>query len=199
MLVGCSKLGHRGKPGPDASSSAPAATATGKATDATIAASGSAAAAPASPAYTPTASDAAAHAPVVEAGTVAADPLEDAKRTLASIEAIVARSATRDPAHPGDSDVKARCEALEASKPKLAADSDPDTKAYLEKLGRTCSLDVPLLTAADALDQLRFATSQASRRLVCNLAEQDLGKATAHKPDDKRVRALDARYRSACR
>jgi len=216
-VAGCAKLRRHDKGGPDASAGTGAAAAAAAA--ATAGAGGAAATGATTAVATATAASAtipAAIAPTTgvgpgSGGTAAAAPnatdpaaaeraaLEQAKNSLAEIEGMVARNAVKDPAHPGDGDVKARCESVEAMKPKLATHDDAETKAFLEQLKKTCSLDVPLLTATDALDQLRFSPSQASRRLMCNLAEQDLAKARSQKPSDKRVRALDGRFKSTCR
>jgi len=200
--VGCAKLRRHGKGGPDASAGAAASAA---ANAAATAGAGGATGPGAAPVVTAVATAASAAIPT----TIAPAPspanaaehaaFEQAKRSLADIEGMVARNAVKDPAHPGEDDVRARCEAIEATTPKLAGRDDAETKAFLEQLKKTCSLDVPLLTATEALDQLRFASSQASRRLVCNLAEKDLAKARAYKPNDKRVRALDGRFKSACK
>ena len=72
-------------------------------------------------------------------------------------------------------------------------------KKLVAETKRLCSLEVPLLNANHALRQASLSPSQASRRLMCGLAQKDLDKARSAKTSDRRVRELDVRFGTACR
>jgi len=123
---------------------------------------------------------------------------ETVKRSLADVQALVAKQTAKDAARSGEPDAKTKCESIDEARPRLASVASAEVKQVLETAQRVCGFDVPLLTAADALDQLRFPASQASRRLMCNIAEQEIAKARKVKASDRRVHTLDDRYRRTC-
>ena len=176
--LGCAKLGKKGAP--DASAEAGAT------------------------AHTTTA--ATATAPPSSTVIAPPDPLgadratfDAAKKTLAEVQALVAKNVVKDPAKSDDSDAKTKCESLDAMLPKLEPHAtDGDVQGFLESTKKVCGFDVPLLTATDALDSLRNHPSQASRRLMCNIAQKEIGKARATKPSNGRVHAADERWRRTC-
>lgn len=136
-------------------------------------------------------------APAASAASRAAT--ERAKQLLGDIQWMVARGVTVNPEKPGDGDAVSKCEAIEASRTNRAASADPEHAKTLEQATELCSFDVPLLTAKDALEQLRRSTRPSSRQLGCDVAVREIDKARKFRPDDTRVRDLNARRKAACK
>jgi hypothetical protein len=121
-------------------------------------------------------------------------------RVLATIEDLkwmVEHHASVNPAKAGEGDISTKCDAVQSELARPI--EDPDTRALLDGAAALCAFDVPLLQASEALDHLRFGTSQASHALMCNVARVELDKARAVKPRDGKLRALDARRATACK
>lgn len=172
----CSKAG---RPAPDASAASSAPTTL----SATPSSSSSAAAA------------ASASASAASASARAA-AVERAKELVADIRWMIAKGVTVNPAKAGEGDVATKCDGLESM--RSSAGGDPDLLAVLDDGAALCAFDVPLLTASESLDHLRGTPSQASRLLMCSVAEREIAKARAVRPGDPRVRNADARRASTC-
>lgn len=126
--------------------------------------------------------------------------IETAKAQASAIEWCATHNVLKDPKRPDDPDAVAQCAALDGERPRLdaIASRPPELARMLDDAKRYCSLDVPLISAAEGLRQSQLSPSQASRRMTCGFAQKDIAKAKAYKPDDRRVRDLDARIKRAC-
>lgn len=124
--------------------------------------------------------------------------LERAKTDLADVQWMVAHNVTQNPAKP-DGEVASKCEANEVAEAKLTSATPAELRATLDQVKALCAFDVPLVTASEALDQLRNVQSQASRRLSCNVAKTELDKARLAKPRDVKLLRLDVRRESLCK
>jgi len=146
-------------------------------------------------------------APSPAAPAASVDPLsaperaayEGAKASLASLQTAVARGTLSDPKHPDDADARMRCDGFASSRPTLAPRPEEAVQKVVADLDRLCSLEVPLIGAGEALARLNLSPSQASRRLMCGVASQDLERARAARATDPRVRDLDTRWKRTCR
>lgn len=194
------KLLKRGKGGPDASAPAqipnaggtavtPGATAT---PSGALAATATASAAPTVVASTPP------PPPTDPNAMPAADraALDKAKQQLTEVQALL--NHPKDQAKPAESDLKSRCEEIETTRTQIEKRTDPDVKPFVDASKQTCSFDVPLFSANNALDQMRFSASQASKLLVCKVAERDIAKARSLKPNHFKVRSAETRFHSVC-
>jgi hypothetical protein len=140
-------------------------------------------------------------APTVDPQAAADKAAIDLARTqIEGIQFCASHNVLKDPSKPDDTDAVAKCAALDAERTQLdaIAKKPPELAKMLEDSKRLCSLDVPLISAADGLRQSQLSPSQASRRMTCGFAQKDIAKAKAYKPDDKRVRDLDTRIKRAC-
>ncbi|MBX3209842.1 MAG: hypothetical protein KF764_32720 [Labilithrix sp.] len=106
-------------------------------------------------------------------------------------------SVNRDKA--GEGDVTTKCDALDAMRAGAGGDPDADLAAILDEGTSLCAFDVPLLTASEALDHLRGNPTQASRLLMCNVAQREIAKARAVRAGDPRVRSAEGRRATACK
>ena len=132
--------------------------------------------------------------PTIAANTLA---LARAKTDLADVQWVVAHNVTLNPAKP-DGEVASKCDANEAAEAKFTDASPAELRAVLDQTKALCAFDVPLVTASEALDQLRNGQSQASRRLSCNVAKTEIDKARLVKPRDLKMLRLDVRRDSLC-
>ena len=155
--------------------------------------------------------------PVVPPAPAPADPFGPAEHALVlqaneavrDLDALVKRGVLSDPEKPDAGDITTRCASIEGARPRLEALSseataldagaDSELRKLVAECKRLCLLEVPLLNANHALKQASLSPSQASRRLMCNLAQKDLEKARSTRASDRRIRELDARIRAACR
>jgi hypothetical protein len=136
--------------------------------------------------------DAARH----DAGVDAAAALGRARGLLEDIRWMCAHRASVNPAKAGEGDVSSKCDAVERMRSTEIA---PEATHVLDEAAALCAFDVPLLTASEALDHLKFGTSQASKALMCGVARREIDKARAVKARDARIFALDARRANACK
>jgi hypothetical protein len=120
---------------------------------------------------------------------------ERLRQTLADLKWMIGHKTT-SPARAGEGDAVSKCDAVAASH---AGEADPEAQTLLDEATALCAFDVPLVTANEALDQLRFTPSQASRLLGCNVAQRETDRARAVHPRDARVRQADARRASLCK
>jgi hypothetical protein len=134
-------------------------------------------------------------APPADAGHASDAGRERARQVLADLKWMIAHKTT-SPANAGEGDAVSKCDAVAASH---AGEADPEVQALLDEAAALCAFDVPLVTANEALDQLRFTPSQASRLLGCNVAQRETDRARAVHPRDARVRQADARRASLCK
>lgn len=167
------------------------------AASASAAAAASAAALAASQAAAASASAAAAAAASAQAAANAA-AIEKAKNLVADLKWMIAHNVTQNPAKAGEGDASTKCNAVETSQKALTPATDPELKKHIEEAVALCAFDIPLTTAIEALDHLRFTPSQASRRLMCDVALKELEKARAVKPKDTKLRGVDARRKETC-
>lgn len=123
--------------------------------------------------------------------------LEKAKQQLTEIQGLLNHG--KDQPKPAESDLKSRCEEVETVRTTVEKRTEPDVKPFIDASKQTCSFDVPLFSANTALDQMRFSASQASKLLVCKVAERDLAKARTLKPNHVKVRNTEIRFNSVCR
>jgi hypothetical protein len=124
---------------------------------------------------------------------------EKMKAGLADLDAMMKRGVLTKPEHPDEGDAHMKCTALDSSRSRVETLADPEAKKMMTDFQRLCSYEVPLLNADHALKQLAVSGSQASHRLMCGMASQDLEKARAVKPHDRRVRELDGRLGRLCK
>lgn len=94
---------------------------------------------------------------------------------------------------PGEGDLSSKCDAA------LALRAQPELASVLDEAAALCAFDLPLLTASEAIDQLNHAPSQASRRLQCDVARREVARAREARPDDIRVRKVEAQRIEVCR
>ena len=145
----------------------------------------------------------------VPSSTVAAKPdagavneradIERATQLFEEIEELANKNTLKDPQKPDDPDAQARCASFETLRPKLEKRPEPEVKTMLDSEKRVCGFDVPLLVAEEAIRQLGFSGSQASKQLSCNVASKEIEKARAIKADDMKLRNVDGRYHSICK
>jgi hypothetical protein len=124
--------------------------------------------------------------------------LARAKKTLATIESLVARGSLSDPARPGE-DASLACASFAEQRPDLEKIADPEVATVVATTSRLCAFDVPLLAASDSLDQLARPRSQSSTLLFCKSAQREIAQARSVDPKDARVRALERRWAGRCR
>ena len=124
---------------------------------------------------------------------------EQTKAQLRELDAMVKQGVVTNPAKPDEGDATMRCGDVESNRPRLEALDDPEAKQLVGESKRLCSLEVPVLSADKTLKQVTISPSQASRQLMCKYASKDIDKARKEKPNDRRVRDLDARFTKACR
>ena len=124
---------------------------------------------------------------------------EETKAGVRDLDAMVKRGALTNPDKPDDGDANMKCGNLESSRAALEALPDPEAKVLVADERRLCLLEVPLINADKTLKQVTISPSQASRQLMCKYASKDIDKARKEKPNDRRVRDLDARFARACR
>jgi hypothetical protein len=190
QLAACSKFKNKSKAAAAASASA-AAAASLSAERAQAAAVAAAAAASAS------AAAAAASASAAAAAAANAAAIERAKQLVADLKWMSAHNVTQNPAKAGEGDASTKCGTAASSRKGLGPTSDPELKKLVDEAMSLCAFEIPIATAAEALDQLRFSPSQASRRLMCDVAARELDRARAVKTN-ARLRSVDARRREAC-
>lgn len=123
--------------------------------------------------------------------------LEKAKQQLTEIQSLLNHG--KDQPKPAESDLKSRCEEIETVRTTVEKRTEADVKPFVDASKQTCSFDVPLYSANNALDQMRFSASQASKLLVCKVAERDIAKARTLKPNHMKVRNTEIRFNSVCR
>lgn len=121
-----------------------------------------------------------------------------ARELVDDVRWMIAKGVTVNRDKAGEGDVTTKCEALEATRADLGADPDPELVAVLDEGAELCAFDVPLLTASEALDHFRGNPTQASRLLMCNVAEREIAKARSVRPGDPRVLRAAARRAAAC-
>lgn len=196
-LLACAscKLGKRGKGAPDAS--APAQMPNGSPLVPGVATASSAA--------IPAATTAEPPPTVVTPPPPPPDPnalspteratLDKAKQQLTEVQGLLSNHGKDKPA---ESDLKSRCEEIETARAQVEKKNDADVKPFVDASKQTCSFDVPLFSANNALDQMRFSASQASKLLVCKVAERDIAKARSLKPNHFKVRSAETRFHSVC-
>ena len=126
-----------------------------------------------------------------------ATALERARNDLVDVQWMVAHNVTLNPSKP-DGEVASKCDANGIAEARLTAASPADLRATLDQTKALCGYDVPLVTASEALDQLRNAQSQASRPLSCNVAKTELDKARLVKQRDIKLLRIDVRRDSLC-
>jgi hypothetical protein len=131
--------------------------------------------------------------------TANAAALDRSRQWLADLKWTVAHKATANPQKAGEGDAASKCDAVEAARTSVAPDAEPEYRTNLDEASALCAFDVPLVTAAEALDQLRFSPSQASRLLMCKVARREIDRARAVHPRDAKVRHLDSRRGNLCR
>jgi hypothetical protein len=136
--------------------------------------------------------DAAPH----DAGIDAAAALGRAQSLLEDIRWMCAHRVSMNPSKAGEGDVSSKCDAVESARAK---ENPPEVARTLEDAEALCAFDVPLLNASEALDHLRFGTSQASKALMCGIAKRELDRARTVRARDARLFALDARRATACK
>ncbi len=90
------------------------------------------------------------------------------------------------------------CATFDTMRAKLEKRPEPEVKTMLDSEKHVCGFDVPLLVGEEAIRQLGFSGSQASKQLSCNVIQRELEKARAVKADDQKLRSLDSRYHSIC-
>ncbi|MBX3213061.1 MAG: hypothetical protein KF850_13580 [Labilithrix sp.] len=122
-----------------------------------------------------------------------------ARELVDDVRWMVAKGVTMNRDKAGEGDVTTKCDALEATRSGLGDAPDPELVAVLDEGAALCAFDVPLLTASESLDHFRGNPTQASRLLMCNVAEREIAKARAIRPGDPRVLRADARRLGACR
>lgn len=191
-LVGCSKLHDKEQPAP--ASSAVTAAATVSAVNA--AASASTLAPTATASASAAATEPASAAVATAAANVAAT--ERARQLVSDLRWLVAHNVTQNPAKAGEGDASTKCSSVQSSQKSLGADPNPELKKLLDEAATLCAFDIPLTTAVEALDQLRFSPSQASRKLMCDVATRELERARTIRPRDPRLRSVSARRKEAC-
>ncbi len=133
----------------------------------------------------------------VEASRVAA--IARARQLVTDIRWMVTKGVTVNPAKAGEGDVATKCDAVEAARTELGKRPDPELVKALDEGAALCAFDVPLLTASESLDHLRGTPSQASHLLMCTVAEREISKARAVRPNDARVHREDARRATLCK
>lgn len=122
--------------------------------------------------------------------------LDKAKQQVTDVHALLNHG--KDQPKPAESDLKSRCEEIETVRATVETRTDPDVKPFVESSKQLCSFDVPLYSANTALDQMRFSASQASKLLVCKVAERDIAKARKFKPNSFKVQSTENRFKSVC-
>ena len=136
------------------------------------------------------------------------DPLAPKDRALfdrtktetTAIDALVKQGVLTDPAKPGEIDAVQRCSTLEDNAERLEKlpDADGDIAKELAEVKRLCSFEVPILDGNAALKQASLPASQASHKLVCDIARKDFMKARSVKPNDRKTFDLGGRMNSVC-
>lgn len=139
---------------------------------------------------------AAASAAVAKQAAANAAALERAKGILADIRWMVSKGVTVHPSKSGDGDLGTQCDTIAATRNPSAS---AELTAVLDEAKELCAFDVPLLTASEALERHGISPSQASRLLMCSVAEREIAKARQVHAADPRVRRLDARRIEACK
>jgi hypothetical protein len=125
--------------------------------------------------------------------------LERSRVWLADLKVMLAKKSTTSPRKDGDGDAASTCEAINGARAATGADADQETRSNLDEAAALCGFDIPLLTASEALDQLRFSPSQASRLLMCNVSRREIDRARAVHPRDARVQRLEGRRGTVCK
>jgi hypothetical protein len=124
--------------------------------------------------------------PLDAAATAAA--IERARRELSDLRWMIAHDVTVNRAKAGDGDASTKCDAALTARKSLRPESEVELKKILDEMSALCAFDVPVVTAIEALDQLRYSPSQASRKLMCEVAARELERARAVRPGDRRPR-----------
>ncbi len=124
--------------------------------------------------------------------------VERATQLFEEIDELASKNTLKDPQRPDEPDAQARCASFESLRPKLEKRPEPEVKTMLDAEKRVSGFDVPLLVAEEAIRQLGFSGSQASKQLSCNVASKEIEKARAIKADDLKLRNVESRYRSIC-
>lgn len=137
------------------------------------------------------------------------DPLSPPDRALVvqttnavhDVDALVKKGLLTDPAKTGEGDANAQCATFETSRARLETlpDADGELKKLIADTKRLCSLEVPILNCNAALQQASRSPSQASKRLMCGLAQKDFDKARTAKPLDRRIFDLGQRLSTTCK
>ena len=145
--------------------------------------------------------------PAADLGPV--DPLSAPDRALFvqttnavhDVEAMVKKGLLTNPAKTGEGDANTQCATVESARPHLETlpDADGELKKLLGETKRLCSLEVPILNCNSALQQASHSPSQASKRLMCGLAQKDFDKARTAKPLDRRIFDLGQRLSTTCK
>lgn len=145
------------------------------------------------------ASAAAAASAAAEATLLAnAAAIERAKQLVTDLKWMAAHNVTQNPANAGEGDASTKCGTVASAQTSLGAASSPDLRKILEEAASLCAFEIPIATATEAIEQLRFASSQASRRLHCDVAGREIERARSIRTKDARIRSLEARRREAC-
>jgi hypothetical protein len=117
------------------------------------------------------------------------------RQLLADLKWMIGNKTTT-PEAGGDGDAASKCDAVATASAK---ETDPEARALLEEATALCAFDVPLLTANEALDQLRFTPSQASKLLGCNVARKEIDRARVARPKDPKLHRTEARRGTLCK
>ena len=125
---------------------------------------------------------------------------ERTKTEVLAIDDLVKKGVLSDPAKPGEIDAVQRCSTLEDNAERLEKlpDADGEIAKQLAEIKRLCSFEVPVLDGNAALKQASLPASQASHKLVCDIARKDFMKARSVKPNDRKVFDLGGRMNSVC-
>ena len=111
---------------------------------------------------------------------------------------MVAHDVTMNPDAGGEGDASTKCNTAMGAQNALGPHPEPEVKNVLDEAVALCAFEIPVATAAEALAHLRFSPSQASRRLMCDVATRELDRARPIRPKDPHLRNVDARRVEAC-
>jgi hypothetical protein len=115
-----------------------------------------------------------------------------AQALLADIRWMIDKGVSTNPAKAGEGDLASKCSTVESMRASQRLRELDDAAAL-------CAFDVPLVHAGEAMRQLHYSPSQASRRLQCDVASREIARARAARPSDPRVRKAEAQRIEACR
>ncbi|MDB4947062.1 MAG: hypothetical protein JWP97_6596 [Labilithrix sp.] len=123
--------------------------------------------------------------------------VERTKANVREVDALVKKETVAE----NGVDAGQKCEAIEEARDRIASlpDDAGDLATLLAETKRLCSFEVPILSANAALKQAGFASSQASHKLVCDLAQKEFLKARAAKPNDRKTYDVGSRLSQTCK